>query len=385
MAFIVHCYDLLIKNGTVVDPARKIHQKMDIGIYGSRIVDVFEPGTLPGKICGGKVIDATGMTVVPGLVDGHVHVLPGLRFSYPMDELWKRGITACIDMGSQTSATFNRTRHLVDEAPCVVNVCLGLSSMSETQGEIPRYTMLDKEVDKEKIKDLFDMHPDVLIGMKVFVGHNDSPGAELTHAVMKKAREVCDYVGCRMFVHVANPDIPFPELIDYFNSGDNFTHTYNKGNILNEKGEVYQEAWAAKKRGVLFDSARGSRNWSAEVAKTAFAQGFTPDVITDDLTALSNDPQTSRLHVHMGECMAMGMSFDDVLYHATNVPASYMKGVQVGIERGIPANITILEVQKGSHQYTDAFGVNYTGDAFILPKATIYNGKIMYNEINTDY
>ena len=94
MAFIVNCYDLLIKNGTVVDPGNGIHKKMDIGIYGSRIVDVFEPGTKPGKICGGKVIDASGMTVVPGLVDGHAHVLPGLRFSYPVDELWKRGITA---------------------------------------------------------------------------------------------------------------------------------------------------------------------------------------------------------------------------------------------------------------------------------------------------
>lgn len=385
MAFIVNCYDLLIKNGTVVDPGNGIHKKMDIGIYGSRIADVFEPGTKPGKICGGKVIDASGMTVVPGLVDGHAHVLPGLRFSYPVDELWKRGITAVIDMGSQTSASFNRHRYLVDEAPCVVNACLGLSSMSETQGEISRYTVLDKEVDKEKIKDLFAMHPDVLIGMKVFIGHNDSPGAELTHAVMKKAREVCDYVGCRMFVHVANPDIPFPELIDYFNSGDNFTHTYNKGNILNEKGEVYQEAFEAKKRGVLFDSARGSRNWSAEVAKSAFAQGFTPDVITDDLTALSNDPQTSRLTVHIGECMAMGMSFDDALYHATNVPASYMKGVEVGIQRGLPANITILELQQGEHQYVDAFGVPYTGDTFIVPKATILNGKIMYNEIHTDY
>ena len=121
---------------------RAVHKKMDIGIYGSRIVDVFEPGTKPGKICGGKVIDASGMTVVPGLVDGHAHVLPGLRFSYPVDELWKRGITAVIDMGSQTSASFNRHRYLVDEAPCVVNACLGLSSMSETQGEISRYTVL---------------------------------------------------------------------------------------------------------------------------------------------------------------------------------------------------------------------------------------------------
>ncbi|MCR4672991.1 MAG: hypothetical protein K5637_07120 [Lachnospiraceae bacterium] len=385
MAFIVNCYDLLIKNGTVVDPGNGIHKKMDIGIYGSRIVDVFEPGQKPGKICGGKVIDATGLTVVPGLVNGHCHLLPGLRFSYPPEEIWKRGFTAAIDMGSMSSASFNRHRYLVDASPCTLNVCLGLSSMAETQGEIPRYTLLDREVDKEKIKDLFEMHPDVLIGIKVFIGHNDSPGAELTHAVMKKAREVCDYVGCRMFVHVANPDIPFTELIQYFNPGDNFTHTYNKGNILNENGEVYPEAFEAQKRGIIFDSARGSRNWSAEVAKAAFAQGFYPDAITDDLTCLSNDPQTSRLHVHMGECMALGMSFDDVLYRATNVPASYMKGVQVGIQRGNAANITILELQKGPHMYTDAFGVEYEGDTFIQPRATIYKGEIKYNTIYTDY
>ena len=263
MAFIVHCYDLLIKNGTVVDPVLGLNKKMDVGIYASRIADVFEPGSLPGKICGHKVIDASGMYVVPGLVDGHVHVLPGLRFTYPIDELWKRGITACIDMGSQTSASFHRERHLIDEAPCMVNACLGLSNMAETQGEIPRYALL---------------------------------------------RQVCDAVGCRMFVHVANPDVPLPELIDYFYPGDNFTHTYNKGNILDQDGHVYKEAWEAKRRGVIFDSARGSRNWSSEVAKAAFAEGFFPDVITDDLTALSNDPQTSRLTVHMGECMALGMS-----------------------------------------------------------------------------
>ena len=385
MAFIVRCYDLLIQNGTVVDPATGINQKMDVGVYGSRITDVFAPGSLPGRICGQKVIDAQGMYVVPGLVDGHTHVLPGLRFSYPMDELWKRGITACIDVGSQTAATFNRVRHLVDEAPCVVNACLGLSCMSETQGEIPRYTLLDQEVDKEKIKDLFAMHPDVLVGIKVFIGHNDSPGAELTHAVMKKAREVCDYVGCRMFVHVANPDVPLPELIGYFNSGDNFTHTYNKGNILNASGEVYPQAWEAKKRGVIFDSARGARNWSSEVARAAFAQGFLPDVITDDLTCLSNDPQTSRLTVHMGECMAMGMGFEDVLERVTVAPARLMKGVQVGVRRGLPANLTILDIQEGEHTFSDAFGQRYTGPANIVPKATILKGKIMYNTIVTDY
>lgn len=386
MAFIVHCYDLLIKNGTVVDPARGIHKKMDVGIYASRIADVFEPGSIPGKICGHKVIDASGLYVVPGLVDGHAHVLPGLRFTYPIEELWKRGITACIDMGSQTSASFHRERHIIDEAPCVINACLGLSNMAEIQGEIPRYAMpLEQEVNLEKIQELFEVHGDVLVGIKVFIGHNDSPGADLTHAVMKKARQVCDAVGCRMFVHVANPDVPLPELIDYFHSGDNFTHTYNKGNILDRNGRVYKEAWEAKQRGVIFDSARGSRNWSSEVAKAAFAEGFFPDVITDDLTALSNDPQTSRLTVHMGECMALGMSFEDVLLRTTTVPASYMKGVTPGVQRGLAANLTLLDLREGPHDYTDAFGEHYEGRAFLVPQATIINGKIMFNTIETDY
>lgn len=385
MAFIVRCYDLLIKNGTVVDPARGINKKMDVGIYASRIADVFEPGSLPGKICGHKVIDATGLCVVPGLVDGHVHVLPGLRFTYPIDELWKRGITACIDVGSQTSASFHRERHLIDEAPCVINACLGLSNMAETQGEIPRYALLDQEVNLEKIQELFQVHSDVLVGIKVFIGHNDSPGAELTHAVMKKARQVCDAVGCRMFVHVAAPDVPLPELIGYFRPGDNFTHTYNKGNILDKDGHVYKEAWEAKERGVIFDSARGSRNWSSEVARAAFAEGFFPDVITDDLTALSNDPQTSRLTVHMGECMALGMSFEDVLARVTTVPASYMKGVDPGVDRGHRADLTILELKEGPHTFSDAFGEQYQGQTQIIPRATILGGKIMFNTIETDY
>ena len=87
MAFAVTCYDVLIKNGVVWDPANGIKEEMDVGIYGSRIADVFAPGSRPGKICGSRVIDAKGLFVVPGLIDAHAHVLPGLPFTYPMDEI----------------------------------------------------------------------------------------------------------------------------------------------------------------------------------------------------------------------------------------------------------------------------------------------------------
>lgn len=386
MPFAVFCYDLLIKNGIVVDPERHICKKMDVGIYEPNIADVFEPGTKPGRICARKVIDAEGYYVVPGLIEGHGHVLP-LSFAYPIEELWKRGITAICDMGSVSISTFNRARReIMNNAPLKINAALCLSTLMECNRYYDINANIETEVDKYMIKDMFETHPDVLVGIKVFIGHGDTPGAESTRAVIKKAREVCDFVGCPMICHVANPDIPLPEYIGYFNPGDNFTHTYNKGNIINPAtGQVYQEAWDARKRGVIFDSARGGRNWSAEVAKVAFAEGFTPDIISADLTCLSNDPKTSRLHVHMSECMAMGMSFEEVLYHATNVPASFMKGVQVGIARGLPANITILDLNRGPHKFNDAYGVEYEGEYKILPKATIVGGKVMYNELVTDY
>ena len=164
-----------------------------------------------------------------------------------------------------------------------------------------------------------------------------------------------------MIVHVASPCVKLPEIIDYFWPGDNFIHAYNKGNILDENGRVYREALLAKELGVLFDSARGSRNWSAEVADAAFAERFTPDIISADLTCLSNDPNISRLTDHMSECMVLGMPFEAVLYHAANVPARYMKGVQVGLRKGGRANITLLEQVPDPKGIMDTYGIELTG------------------------
>ena len=386
MAFAVTCYDVLIKNGVVWDPANGIKEEMDVGIYGSRIADVFAPGSRPGKICGSRVIDAKGLFVVPGLIDAHAHVLPGLPFTYPMDEMWKRGIVALIDLGSNAAGSFKRLRRqYIDNAPLPVNAALGLSCLTDCRGGIPRYSDLEREINPEQIRDVFATNPDCLVGMKVLIGHGDSPGRELTLAVMKKAREVCDYVGSRMFVHVANPDAPLPDFIHYFQPGDVLEHTYNKGNILDPDGQVYPQAWEAKRRGVLFSSARGSRNWSSEVARTAFDQGFFPDLISDDLTCLSNDPYTSRLHVHMGECAAMGMPVDEVLRKVTAEPAKLMNSIQTGIQKGLPANITILDIDQGEHEFIDAFGLRYSGPVQFTPRATIFRGEIKYSTIVSDY
>src|SRR4051812_37187461 len=61
-------YDLLIKNGTVIDGTGAPRRQADIAVSGGKIAEI-------GKIGEGgtKVIDADGCVVAPGFIDPHTH------------------------------------------------------------------------------------------------------------------------------------------------------------------------------------------------------------------------------------------------------------------------------------------------------------------------
>ncbi len=98
-------YDLVISGGTVIDPASGLHAGRDIGIAAGRIAAIEEhiAGTSTDA-----VIDARGALVVPGLVDLHVHVYPGVAdLSVEGDPTCLgRGATTVVDAGSAGANTF---------------------------------------------------------------------------------------------------------------------------------------------------------------------------------------------------------------------------------------------------------------------------------------
>ncbi len=110
---------LLIKNGTVIDPGR-MHETADIVIEKTRIVRVGKHAGSDQKDASGKtgadipadrVIDASGLFVVPGLIDMHVHLRePGEEYK----ETIASGIQAAAAGGFTTICCMPNTNPVND-------------------------------------------------------------------------------------------------------------------------------------------------------------------------------------------------------------------------------------------------------------------------------
>ena len=114
-------YDLIIKNGRILDPSRKLDRTGDIYVADGRIV---EPGTggeaaqsIDASHAAGAthVIDAAGYIVTPGLVDFHTHIYyGGTEAGAPPDLAFiPNGVTTAVDGGSSGYTNYEAFRSSV--------------------------------------------------------------------------------------------------------------------------------------------------------------------------------------------------------------------------------------------------------------------------------
>jgi dihydroorotase len=64
---------VVIRGGHLVDPGAGVDAPKDILLKDGRVIEIAGPGKLKATN-GAKVLDATGLTVAPGLIDIHVHL-----------------------------------------------------------------------------------------------------------------------------------------------------------------------------------------------------------------------------------------------------------------------------------------------------------------------
>ena len=86
-------FDLIIRNGRVVDYKNHINTVTDISIQDGKIVHVG-----PAKEKAAQEIDATGLLVVPGIVDSHMHASSWLAGPLSFRMLAAAGVTTAMEM-----------------------------------------------------------------------------------------------------------------------------------------------------------------------------------------------------------------------------------------------------------------------------------------------
>ena len=231
--------DLLIKNGTVVDPARGFHESGDVAVKAGKIVEI--PA---GEVSATRVIDANGCLVMPGLIDFHAHVFsPGTEISVWADSaMLPQGVTTVVDPGS--AGLGNYPNFVGTVVPFSQMRVLSLVNVSVTGLITLRYheDVNPKHYDVNGLKSLFSTYPGQLMGLKVRQSRDivGQLGLEPLKATLKMAGEI----GCRVVVHVTDPPCPLTDIADLLRPGDVFCHVYQGTGhtIIGSDGRCCQES-----------------------------------------------------------------------------------------------------------------------------------------------
>ena len=115
-------YDLIIKNGNIIDGTASPVYHADIAVSGGKIAKISENITDDAK----KIIDASGLTVTPGFIDSHSHS-DNAMFEFPdMIEKIEQGITTAV--GGQCGSTIAPISREINEKNATMMEGFGMSN-----------------------------------------------------------------------------------------------------------------------------------------------------------------------------------------------------------------------------------------------------------------
>jgi dihydroorotase len=375
-------YDLVIKNGHLIDPKNQIDAKMDIAISDGKIARV--AANIPSSQAK-KQIDATDLYITPGLIDIHTHVFVGSKpatfadgFSSlsPDDFTFRSGVTTVVDAGTSGWRNFSVFKEqVIDQSKTRVLAFLNIagSGMSGSPWE-EDVSDMDSRMTSMVIK----KYPDIIVGVQI--GHYG--GNEWTP--FERALEAGRLSNTPLLVECHLPQLSLEGQLSRMRPGDIITHAFEKVSermpITDSLGMVRPFVLEAQKRGVLFDVGHGGAGFWFSVAIPAFKQGLLPNSFGTDLHRFSmNSGMKSMLNV-MSKYLNMGMSIEDVVLRATWDPAKSIKREDLGqLSEGAVADVTVLSLQHGKFGFIDAGGNRLDGDRKLETELTIRAGKVVYD------
>jgi dihydroorotase len=378
--------NLLIRGGHVIDARNGIDGVMDVSIVGGKIAGVAAKIDPPP---GARIVDASGLYVVPGLIDIHAHVFFGTeKDSYlsngdsavpPDNHSFRNGQTTLVDVGGAGWKNFPQFKEqVIDRARTRVLSFINIVGSGMKGGPAEQNLAdMDAKLTAMRIR----QNRGVIVGIKV--AHYSGPEWEpVTRAVAAgKETEVPVMID---FGNNTPPQSLEDLLMKHLRPGDILTHTYahvrGRTPIVDESGRVRPYVLQARERGVIFDVGHGGGSFLYRQAVPATKQGFYPDVISTDLHTGSMNSGMKDILSTMSKFLNLGMPLADVIKANTAKAAEVIKRPDLGhLGVGAEADLAVLNLRRGKFGFIDTGGGKMMGDQKLECELTIKGGQVMWD------
>ena len=380
-------YNIVIKDGRVIDPKNNINDVMDVAISNGKIALVGK-NIDPSKAT--QVINAKGLIVTPGLIDMHTHNFVGTNTGQaymngplgviPDGFTFRSGVTTVVDAGSSGWRTFPEfKKNIIDLSQTRVLAFLNIVGEGMRGGA---YEQNIADMDPKMAAVTARINRNFIVGIKLahYVGGEWTPTDNAVEAGRQANIPVMvDFGG-------NTPPLSIDDLFHkHFRPGDIFTHCFAKLNtreyiVDSASNKVKPFVLEAQKKGIIFDVGYGGISFSFSQAIPAVKSGFYPNTIsTDQHTGSMNNAMKDQLSV-MSKFLVMGMDLPAVIKASTWNPAVVIKREELGsLSVGSEADVAILNVREGKFGFWDYTGYKIEGTKKFECEMTIRAGKIVYD------
>jgi dihydroorotase len=379
-------FDLLIRNGRVIDPKNGIDAVRDVAVAGGKIAMVAENiATSRAR----AAADATGFYVTPGLIDIHAHVFWGSEMNaaysngysavQPDDHAFRSGQTTLVDAGGSGWRNFPQFKEqVIDRSKTRVLAFLNIVGSGMKGGPVEQnLSDMDAKLTAMRIR----QYRDFIVGIKV--AHYNGPEWDPVTRAVAAGTEVEVPVMVDFGGHT--PPLSLEDLLlKYLRPGDILTHTYANVSgripIVDEDGRLRPYVLEARKRGIIFDAGHGGGSFLFRQAVPATKQGFYPDVISTDLHIGSMNSGMKDILNTMSKFLNLGMPVQDVIRANTSKAAAVIKRPDLGqLSVGADADIAVLNLRRGKFGFIDVSGAKMLGDQKLECELTVKAGQVVWD------
>lgn len=347
---------LLIRNGRVFDGENFIDADVLIedGLVVKIAVGIAEEAD--------RVFDAAGMTVLPGLVDVHLHMKGISSPGWSVDAekgCYPFGVTAAAD----ASASYG-DRELLES----FGIKNGVFVITGTKDPFS----FDRALQR------LEQYGDRVLGIKVCYDRTFDPDLKDE----KKLMAICKFAhsrGLPLTVHTAHSPVTMDTLLSVLSAGDIATHVFHPTpNSAEEDGFACLKK--AKQRGVFLDSCIcAGFHGDFEIYRKAIAAGIYPDLLGTDLADEIADGRYG-LTACMTVARMLGMPEKDVLKAVTSNGGKALRRPWGQLKAGGIADVAVLQWCEAPIDLTDCQGHRLTSQYGYRCRLTVCNGKIVYED-----